>query len=216
MIHHESGWAMTGRTATVHIDGAARGNPGPAAYSFVIEIPGQVAIEEFGLLGSETNNVAEYTALVRVLERAHKEGLQQVHIHSDSELLVKQMNGEYRVKNADLKAMYDEAQGLLKHFHSVRIQHVRREQNKRADELCNIALDGGVRPPSIKTARPAQSPATVVSDSKVRENALLCLRTAAEAWQRNDAKAATPEQVWEQLWSVLEEADILKRPKKKH
>ncbi len=200
---------------SIHIDGAARGNPGPAAFAYVIAIPDRDAIEESGLLGSETNNVAEYSALIRALERAKQESLQQLNIHSDSELLVKQMNGEYRVKNADLKALYEEAQGLLRQFHSVRIQHVRREQNKRADELCNIALDGGVRKAAQKTSAPSHGPATPVSDAKVREDALLCLQAAAQAWKLHDPKAGTPEQVWEQLWSILEEANVLKTTKAK-
>ena len=206
---------MSERTATIQIDGAARGNPGPAAFAYVIAELGQPMIEESGLLGSETNNIAEYTALVRVLERATQEGLQQLHIQSDSELLVKQMNGEYRVKNAELKVLYDAAQDLLQGFSHVRIQHIRREQNKRADELCNIVLDGGKRPATVQSDPTSRAVTATVSDVKVREDAFICLRTAAEAWKRNDLKAATPEQVWEQLWSLLEEADLLKKSKKK-
>ncbi len=86
--------------------------------------------------------MAEYTALVRALERAVQFRADRLLIHSDSELLVKQMNGEYRVKNADLKTLYGRAKQLVAGFGSVTFRHVRREDNRRADELCNDALDG--------------------------------------------------------------------------
>src|SRR5262245_22555135 len=133
---------MSDDAATIHIDGASRGNPGDAAYAVVIDIPGQPRIEEAGVLGKETNNVAEYTALVKALEKAKHLGLKRLRIMSDSELLVKQVNGEYRVKNDDLRWLFNEAKGLMEHFASVSLKHVRREENKRADELCNEALDG--------------------------------------------------------------------------
>src|SRR5262249_1583064 len=110
----------------VFIDGAARGNPGPAAFAFVITDDGQLVIEEAGCLGHKTNHVAEYTALVRALEHATKLGARRLLIHSDSELLVKQMNGEYRVKNPDLQVLFDEAKDLCSHFESITIRHVPR------------------------------------------------------------------------------------------
>src|SRR3954467_14446378 len=116
-------------TATIHIDGASRGNPGDAAYAVVIALPDGKVVEESGVLGKETNNVAEYTALLKALEKAKHLGLRRLRIHSDSELLVKQVNGEYRVKNDDLKWLYDEARTLMKDFASVTLTHVRREQN---------------------------------------------------------------------------------------
>src|SRR5258708_656989 len=123
---------MSAHPVIIHIDGAARGNPGPAAFSFVIAPHGQPAVEESGVLGDKTNNVAEYTALLNALEKAAALSLDRLQIHSDSELLVKQMNGEYRVKNPDLRELYDRAKELIRQFKSVRIQHVRREENKRA------------------------------------------------------------------------------------
>src|SRR5688572_8891117 len=98
---------MSDDVAVIHIDGASRGNPGDAAYAVVINAPGMAPVEEFGALGKETNNVAEYTALIRALERSKALGLRRLHVHSDSELLVKQLNGEYRVKNEDLKWLFD-------------------------------------------------------------------------------------------------------------
>ena len=131
---------MNDDTAVIYIDGASRGNPGEAAYAMVINAPGRPPVEEFGTLGKETNNVAEYTALIKALEKAKSLGLSRLRINSDSELLVKQVNGEYRVKNDDLKWLSEEAKRLMKQFQSVTISHIRREQNKRADELCNVAL----------------------------------------------------------------------------
>jgi len=127
---------------TIHIDGASRGNPGPAAWAFVIVADGQTVCEECGRIGEATNNVAEYTALIKALERALAMQARIVHIKSDSELLVKQLNGEYRVRNAGLMALYEQAQELRQQFEQVDFAHVYREQNKRADKLCNEALDG--------------------------------------------------------------------------
>ena len=137
----------------IHTDGAARGNPGPAAFAFVIARDGQPPVEENGCLGETTNNVAEYAALVKALQRAKELGGRRVVVHSDSELMVKQMRGQYRVKHAGLLPLYKEASDLVGAFDDVEFQHVRREQNKRADALCNEALDGGSRqekqPPSV-------------------------------------------------------------------
>src|SRR5438876_8288119 len=131
---------------TINIDGAARGNPGPAAYAYVITGEGHPVIEEAGCLGSATNNVAEYTALVKALQRAAQLGGSRVHVNSDSELLVKQMNGEYRVKNEQLKDLFAEAKELCRQFDLVTIRHVPRAQNSNADRLCNEVLDGACPP----------------------------------------------------------------------
>ena len=194
---------------TIHIDGAARGNPGPAACAFVIARPGAAPLEVASLLGEATNNVAEYTALIRALERAAELGGRNLTVFSDSELLVKQMNGEYRVKNADLRALYDQARELVKAFDRVALQHVRREQNKRADALCNVALDG-------KSPRPGATPtkgkaaAKAAGELRVHDQAIDCLRSAAIAWARGSAADPPPEAVWEQLWSILEDARVVK------
>jgi ribonuclease HI len=133
---------MSKAATQVHIDGAARGNPGPAAFAFVVARPGQPLIEESGCFGKATNNVAEYTALIRALERLCELGERNLVISSDSELLVRQMNGDYRVKNKDLQRLHDRAQQLCRGFESVTIKHVARSQNSHADRLCNEALDG--------------------------------------------------------------------------
>ena len=201
---------MTDDIASIHTDGAARGNPGPAAYAFVIARPGAAPLEFAETLGQATNNVAEYTALVRALARAAELGLRRLAVYSDSELMVKQMNGEYSVKNADLRELYSQGQALARRFDSVTFTHVRRAENRRADQLCNAALDGkpppGPKPGKFKADRKAGSARSAAVD----DQAIACLRTAAAAWTRNDTPAPTPEQVWEQLWSVLEEGGVLR------
>lgn len=202
---------MDDPTATIHIDGAARGNPGPAAYAVVLARPGLPPVEEAATMGTATNNVAEYTALVNALHLATELGLKKLDIFSDSELLVKQMAGEYRVKHPDLQPLYKEASELRKGFAAVRIRHVRREQNKRADALCNEALDGKARGAAKPTAAPTAKPAAPASDVRVRADALDVLRGAARAWADGGLAAVPPEAVWEQLWSVLEEGGVLKK-----
>jgi len=198
-------------TAVIHIDGASRGNPGEAAYAIVINAPGRPPIEEFGTLGKETNNVAEYTALIKALEKAKSLGLSRLRINSDSELLVKQVNGEYRVKNDDLKWLSEEAKGLMRQFKSVAVHHVRREQNKRADELCNLALDGQKKKLTAGPKLPKQ-PANTVGDGAVREDCLECLRSARACWMKGDA-VPSAEIVWDQLWSILQEGGVLRKVK---
>jgi ribonuclease HI len=203
--------------ATIHIDGAARGNPGPAAYAYVIERDGHPVVEHSEAIGKATNNVAEYTALLRALEKAAQLALRRLVVFSDSELLVKQISGEYRVKHPDLQSLFAYAEQLIDRFDSVKLRHVRREQNKRADELCNIALDAlsgqtstPHGPPKSNTKAP--KPAEKTSDASVRGDCVACLQSAAQEW----AAAGTtdklhPEQVWEQLWSILEDGGVLRK-----
>jgi ribonuclease HI len=214
-------------TPTMHIDGAARGNPGPAAYAVVLARPGEPVVEEAATIGTATNNVAEYTALVRGLELAAGLGVKALAVFSDSELLVKQMAGEYRVKHPDLLPLYQEASRLRRGFDAVSITHVRRGQNARADALCNEALDGK----RGKNANPSPGPSPaggggqspnrpgpppgVVSDAAVRGDALAVLAGAARAWADRGPAAVPVEAVWEQLWSVLEEGGVLKKVKRK-
>ncbi len=127
----------------IHIDGGARGNPGPGAAGVVIESADDGAVlYEAGLyLGKTTNNVAEYSGLVVSLEAAAKLDAGEVDIYSDSELLIRQMTGEYRVKSDGLKPYYQQARQLARGFARCDFHHVRREQNTRADSLVNLALD---------------------------------------------------------------------------
>jgi ribonuclease HI len=203
---------MSATPLTIHIDGAARGNPGPAAFAYVITGDGQPPLEVSGCLGNATNNVAEYTALLRALERARQLGARRLRIYSDSELLVKQMNGLYRVKNPDLQVLYEQAKDLCDRFDAVEITHVRREQNRDADRLCNEALDGGTQNGGAKPARnkPASKPLTEARTEAVRADALDCLRSAAAAWSQGRANSPRVEDVWDQLWSILEEQGVLR------
>ena len=129
----------------IHIDGGSRGNPGPAAVGIVLQQAGQDhPLHEGGYyLGHATNNVAEYQGLVRALELAQQRGGESLQIYSDSQLMVRQITGEYRVKSEDLAPLHEQAQMALLNFAQWRIHHVRREQNKRADDLVNLALDRG-------------------------------------------------------------------------
>ena len=127
------------------IDGGARGNPGPAGYGVHVETEhGEVIAEFHGFLGSATNNIAEYNALLAALRYAQQHGHRIVRIKSDSELLVKQMNGEYRVKHPGLQPLYQQAQTLARRLERVLFEHVPREQNKDADRLANLAMDEGI------------------------------------------------------------------------
>jgi ribonuclease HI len=129
-----------------YIDGGARGNPGPAGYGVRIEDEQGMLVEEFnGYLGSATNNVAEYNGLVAALKYAQQHGHRHVHIKSDSELLVKQMRGEYRVKNPGLQPLYQQARAIAMGLDRIVYEHVRREQNKDADRLANLAMDSGTK-----------------------------------------------------------------------
>ena len=128
--------------ARLSTDGGARGNPGPAAYGYVLEAEdGSVLAAHAEAIGTATNNVAEYRALLAGLEKALELGVDELEVISDSELLVKQMRGEYRVKNAALKELSIEAARLARRLGSVSYKAVRREHNELADRLVNEALD---------------------------------------------------------------------------
>jgi ribonuclease HI len=125
-----------------NIDGASRGNPGPASYAVVIRDPSGKAILELAKnIGRETNNVAEYYALLAALDYATSHNISSLRIRSDSELLVRQMQGRYKVKSADLKPLHERASKMAKQLGYFAIEHVRRELNRDADALANVALD---------------------------------------------------------------------------
>jgi ribonuclease HI len=126
----------------VHVDGGARGNPGPAAAACVIaDADGAPLGEHAQLLGRTTNNVAEYRALLLGLERARELGADQVEVIGDSELIAKQVRGEYKVKNADMRELHAQAMAVLRNFARWQIRTVPRAQNADADALVNAALD---------------------------------------------------------------------------
>lgn len=128
--------------ATLFADGGSRGNPGPAASAAVLLDPAGDLVEEVGAyLGVATNNVAEWTALVLGLEAALARGIRRLTVRLDSELVVKQLRGEYRVKHAGLQPLHRRAMKLLRAFEDVDVAHVPRKQNARADRLVNRVLD---------------------------------------------------------------------------
>ena len=128
--------------ARLSTDGGARGNPGPAAYAFVLETEsGEVLASRGEAFGVATNNVAEYRALIAGLEEAVALAVSDLEVVSDSELMVKQMRGEYRIKNAALRELAGQAAQLARKLPAVQYRHVRRHENELADSLVNEALD---------------------------------------------------------------------------
>jgi ribonuclease HI len=126
----------------VHVDGGARGNPGPAGAGVVIaDDAGRKIFEGAFFLGTQTNNTAEYLALLHALERIGRNAGQTITVHSDSELLVRQLTGEYRVKNPRLAELHGQVQIALLKVSRWTVRHIAREQNHRADELANLAMD---------------------------------------------------------------------------
>ena len=132
-----------------NIDGGSRGNPGPAAYGVVVrDGKGEIVARLKKYIGNNTNNVAEYFGLIAALDYAQTHGIRALRVESDSELVVKQMRGQYKVKNEDLRPLFERARKMSQGLEFFRIEHVRREQNREADALANQALDETARPGS--------------------------------------------------------------------
>ena len=126
----------------LHTDGGARGNPGPAGIGVVLRDPdGNVIAEQARAIGETTNNIAEYTALIDGLTLALDKGVTEVEVHLDSQLVVSQVNGEWKIKNDRLRSLAVRARALMGRFESARLSHVRREENAGADRLANMAMD---------------------------------------------------------------------------
>jgi len=134
----------------IYIDGASRGNPGPAAIGVIISCQGIVVKNISAYIGESTNNVAEYTALIYALEESLLQKADQLDIKTDSELLFKQINGNYKVKNATLKIHFDKAKHLLTGFKKVTISYIPRSENKGADKLANMAFKVISKKPQAK------------------------------------------------------------------
>jgi ribonuclease HI len=127
---------------TLQFDGGSRGNPGPAGIGVVVTAADGTPLVTLGrFIGRATNNVAEYRALITALEQALQLGAKKVVVRGDSELVIKQMKGEYRVKHPDMKPLYEQAQELLAQFDAARIEHNLRGKNELADKLANLAMD---------------------------------------------------------------------------
>lgn len=130
------------KLVNVYTDGASRGNPGAASIGIhILDEHGETVLEHGEVLGIETNNVAEYTAVLRALEICHEHKVETLNLFSDSELLIKQLNGEYKVKSPNLIDLYFACMSQTKNFKKISFSHVRREKNKIADKLANLALD---------------------------------------------------------------------------
>lgn len=137
-------------TAILHTDGGARGNPGPAGIGYVLRVKDREMVFHSGYIGEATNNQAEYAALQEGLQRALKDGVTHLQCFLDSELVVKQLAGQYRVKNEGLQPLYDKVCSLVSEFEEVSFEHVPREKNKEADKLVNQAIDGASKSPQRK------------------------------------------------------------------
>src|SRR3954470_23980263 len=146
-------------TLTLEFDGGSRGNPGPAGIGVVVQAADGTPLVTLGrYIGRATNNVAEYKALITALEKAKELGARRVVIRGDSELIIKQMRGEYRVKHPDMKVLYDEAKHLVRDFDQVKIEHNLRHKNELADKLANLAMDRRVDVTDVNGAAPAGGP----------------------------------------------------------
>lgn len=153
------------RDVVINTDGGARGNPGPAALGVVIRSPdGAVLAEVAEALGVQTNNVAEYTAVVRALQRASELGALVVHVRSDSKLLVEQLGGRWKIKNPTLQVLHETVRALAKKFEAVTYEHVPREQNTDADALVNQALDDWVAEHGYPEVLPGPEQGSLLDD----------------------------------------------------
>jgi len=145
--------AGSSRVMVAHIDGGSRGNPGPAGYgAYITDGDGKLVAELSDYLGVQTNNFAEYSGLIAALEYAVEHGYGTVKVVSDSELLVKQMKGQYKVRSEALQAIYQEARALVRKLDRFEIRHVLRHLNKDADRLANQAMDRGGKSRGVAAA----------------------------------------------------------------
>jgi ribonuclease HI len=157
----ESSSARLDGVYTANIDGAARGNPGPASYGLVLRRPDGTPLESLGkYIGRHTNNVAEYYALIAALDYAAANGIKRLCVQSDSQLIVNQMKGLYKVRHPDLRPLHERAKKMAAGLEAFAIQYVPREQNREADAAANAALDntGGVKPSFASERNPARTP----------------------------------------------------------
>ena len=161
---------------TANIDGAARGNPGPASYGLVLRRPDGTPLESLGkYIGRHTNNVAEYYALIAALDYAVANGIKRLRVQSDSQLIVNQIKGLYKVKHPDLRPLHERAKKLAAGLEAFAIQYVPREQNHEADAAANAALDNtsGVKPSFDSERNPAQKAAPRKVRARYRDGVLV-------------------------------------------
>ncbi len=169
-------------TITLQFDGGSRGNPGPAGIGVVLKAEDGTPLVTLGrFIGRATNNVAEYKALITALQQAKQLGATKIVVRGDSELIIKQMRGEYRVKHPDLRPLYDEAQHLLSQFDKSRIEHNYRQDNALADKLANLAMDRKAEVTDVDDPGPAAGTTRTTAPSP---------RPAASAGTASGSRAA--------------------------
>jgi ribonuclease HI len=152
-----------------NVDGGSRGNPGPASYGVVIRDPrGEIVARLKKYIGHNTNNVAEYFGLIAALDYAQTHEIRALRVEADSELMVKQMRGQYKVKSEDLRPLYERAHKMAQTFESFRIDHVYRERNREADALANQALDETSGSTSSSSASKTAKPDAATKDATMR------------------------------------------------
>jgi ribonuclease HI len=175
-----------------NVDGASRGNPGPAAYGVLIRDPGGNVVAKLKkYIGRATNNTAEYYALIAALDYAHSHGIRALRVESDSDLLVQQMRGRYKVKSTDLRPLYERARKMTQGLETFRIDHVYREQNPEADALANAALDDTApAPPNPTAPYPGSTPPA--SSSAGAQAAKAQGRTVRARYQNGALHPLTP------------------------
>src|SRR5882757_8275218 len=164
-------------TLTLQFDGGSRGNPGPSGIGVVVAAADGTPLVTLGrYIGRATNNVAEYRALITAMEKARELGAKKIVIRGDSELIIKQMRGEYRVKHPDMKVLYDQAQKLLRQFDDAKIEHNLRHKNELADKLANLAMDrrADVTDVDGSTASPLDEPSPSASKAGDRFDCPRC------------------------------------------
>jgi ribonuclease HI len=196
---------MASEHLTFFTDGASRGNPGPAAVSYVIQRDGEPDLTYGDTIGLNTNNFAEYTAMIRALAAAKQLRPKSIRLHSDSELMVKQLRGEYRVKHPDIQTLYQEAQELIDAFPRVEFVHIPRWQNAQADQLCNDALDGRMSATHQAVTNDSELPPTSTPETA---DILQLLSSIRAQWARGTGPEV--EAVWEQLLALLKRHKMLK------
>jgi phosphoribosylglycinamide formyltransferase-1 len=164
-----------------YVDGGSRGNPGPAAAAYILADEQRKPLQAKAFfIGETTNNIAEYTAICRALEAAKSLDAKQITIYSDSELLVKQLNGQYKIKSENIKPLFMQAVELLNNFESWEINHIVREKNKRADELVNKSLDAGrdieMKTGTVKKGKPIRLGVLISGGGTTLMNLLECIK----------------------------------------
>jgi ribonuclease HI len=160
----------TSESIVAYCDGGSRGNPGPAGFGVYIQDSAGCVLAELGqYLGARTNNYAEYSALLAALEFAIAKGHRSLRVVSDSELMVKQIKGQYRVNSPELRPLYDEAKRRILKLDHFQIQHVLREKNRHADRLANVAMDRGMG----KAPAPAASPVSLPTPAALPKAVML-------------------------------------------